>query len=230
MLPSPVVETRDGFLIVRDDLLPGGTKRRGIPALFAEHPGKTEFVYASPVQGYAQIALAFACADAGKKGTVFLAKRAIRHPRTLAAIEAGANVVEVAPGYLTNVQAKARVYCRERGAVLLPFGLDCEEMIEALADVARSLRLAPSEVWVASGSGTLTRALQRAWPEARHFAVQVGKEPWPGKADLLVAPEKFEQDAKEPPPFPSCGNYDAKVWRFFRERAKPGALFWNVGA
>ena len=30
--------------------------------------------------------------------------------------------------------------------------------------------------------------------------------------------------------FPSCGNYDAKAWRFITAQASPGALFWNVAA
>jgi hypothetical protein len=47
---------------------------------------------------------------------------------------------------------------------------------------------------------------------------------------LYAAPEKFEQDAKVKPPFPSCSNYDAKAWRFIQEYARPGALFWNVAA
>jgi len=46
----------------------------------------------------------------------------------------------------------------------------------------------------------------------------------------MKAPEKFEQDARLRPPFPSCSNFDAKAWRFVRQRAAPGALFWNVAA
>jgi hypothetical protein len=44
------------------------------------------------------------------------------------------------------------------------------------------------------------------------------------------APERFEDEALEPPPFPSCSNYDAKAWRFIRRHAEAGALFWNVAA
>jgi hypothetical protein len=79
-----------------------------------------------------------------------------------------------------------------------------------------------------AGSGTLTRALQAAWPGARFHAVRVGKPPDVGRARLYEAPEPFERDASLPPPFPSCSNYDAKAWRFLAEHARPGALFWNV--
>lgn len=210
---------------MRDDLFPGGTKARVLSCLF---DGRPEYVYASPVQGYAQIALAHAARAAGKTATVFCAARAKEHVRTAEARRAGAKVVAVRPGYLSVVQARAREYCASTGAKLLPFGVDCEEVIEALAGVARSLPIAPAEVWAAAGSGTMIRALQRAWPAARFFAVRVGAEPNVGRAALLVAPEKFEQRAVSPPPFPSCDNYDAKVWQFIRQRASPGALFWNV--
>jgi hypothetical protein len=76
----------------------------------------------------------------------------------------------------------------------------------------------------------LSRALQRAWPDAEHHAVQIGKDPQVAGAQLWKAPEKFEEPAQEPPPWPSCDNYDAKAWRFLREHAGEGALFWNLGA
>jgi hypothetical protein len=60
--------------------------------------------------------------------------------------------------------------------------------------------------------------------------VRVGVEPAAGRARVMAAPEKYEQDARYPPPYPSCGNYDAKVYQFMKKLATPGALFWNVGA
>jgi hypothetical protein len=49
-----------------------------------------------------------------------------------------------------------------------------------------------------------------------------------GLARVFAANEKFAQRAKHPPPFPSAITYDAKVWRFMKRHASPGALFWNV--
>jgi hypothetical protein len=37
-------------------------------------------------------------------------------------------------------------------------------------------------------------------------------------------------DTADAPPFPSAPTYDAKAWKFMKQYAKPGALFWNVGA
>ena len=227
MMPEPVLEEIEGITVVRDDLLPGGTKRRVAASLLQ---GGEEFVYASPAYGYAQVALAYACRDAGKQATIFTAKRHTLHPRTQEAKHAGAKIVLVPIGYLSNVTAKARAYAVAVGAVLLPFGFDTPKIVQELSAVAASLPVKPREVWTVAGSGTLSRALQQAWPEASFFAVQVGKLPQVGKAQIIQALEPFEYDAQVKPPFPSCSNYDAKAWRFIKQHASPGALFWNVAA
>jgi hypothetical protein len=224
---APLLEQHAGITVVRDDLFPGGTKARILPPLLQ---GAREFVYCTPAYGYAQLALAYAAADASVKATIFCAARKQLHARTLEAQRLGARVLQVPAGYMTVVRARARQYCAVSQARLLPFGLDCPEVLEAIAALARALPVQPAEVWTVAGSGVLTRGLQRAWPEAAFHAIRIGAKPDAGRAQLWQAPEKFEQDAKQPPPFPSCGNYDAKAWRFIRQHAQPGALFWNVAA
>jgi hypothetical protein len=221
-----------GRFVVRDDVLPGGTKRRALDVLLE---AEAEHVYAGPAYGYAQVALAYAARDHGARATVFVAKRDQPTELSLEAKRAGAQVVQIPFGRLSNVRAKARAYCERTGARLLPFGLNDPRFIGRLAELARAVRLGREpvgkrQVWCAAGSGTLTRALQEAFPEAEHVAVVVGTEAGDvGRARVLRAAERFEEPAQEPPPFPSAEHYDAKVWRFFREQAAPAALFWNVG-
>jgi hypothetical protein len=220
ILPAPKVERHGHVLVVRDDLIPGGSKRRVIDRLLV---GGDEFVYASPAYGYAQIALAHACRAAGKRATIFTAKRSDMHQRTREAAQAGARVVMVPYGYLSNVKAKATAYCNATGAILIPFGMDLPIFGEAFAQIAAAIDTPPpAEVWTVAGSGTLSRALQAAWPAAQFHAVRVGADPRAGRAALHVAPERFEDDARDPPPF--------KAWQFIRKLAAPGALFWNVAA
>lgn len=229
MLPPPTVERYGEILVVRDDLLPGGTKMRAIMPLI-ESSDAQEFVYASPAQGYAQVALAFCAAIAGRKATIFTAKRKVPHALTLRAKEAGAKVVQVEHGYLSVVSSKARQYCDKVGATQVPFGCDIPVCRQAIAAAAAMLP-EPEEVWSVAGSGVLTRSLQEAWPNARFFAVVVGKQDIDtGRAERIVCPLPFERDAKEKPPFPSASNYDAKAWGYIVGRASRGALFWNVGA
>ena len=230
MLPAPVIEEHAGVLVVRDDLLPGGTKTRALLPLM-QAQAAAEFVYASPAQGYAQVALAHCARLLGRRATVFTAARKVPHPLTMAAADAGAAVVPVPCGYLSVVQARARAYAAERGAHLVPFGADDAASLGAIAEAAAATGLEPAEVWSVAGSGVLTRALQRAWPRARFVAVVVGREGCDtGRARRIVHPLPFGWMAKVLPPFPSAAGYDAKAWEYIRGEAKPGALFWNEGA
>jgi hypothetical protein len=225
----PVVREHDGILVVRDDLCPGGTKARFLPVLFEE---ADEVVYATAAEGGAQTALATVAAQLGKRATIFVAKRKEPHPRALMAKRLGAKIVQVSPGYLSTVQARAREYCRKVGARLAPFGVDMPEAIETIAAAACSTKIKPDEVWCASGSGVLARALAKAWPNARRHVVQVGRKLEPDEvagATIHVYPLPFGRAAKSIPPFPSDPHYDAKAWEQCAARKGPGrVLFWNV--
>lgn len=225
----PQVIEHEGIAVVRDDLFPGGTKARFLPVLFED---ADEVVYASPAEGGAQTALATVAAQLGKKATIFVAQRADPHPRALMAKRLGALVMQVSPGYLTVVQARARAYCEFTGAKLAPFGVDLPEAIEAIAAAAQASGEKPDEVWCASGSGVLARALAAAFPQARRHVVQVGRDLDPGEvagATIHTYPRPFGQPARIKPPFPSDPHYDAKAWEIATARRGAGrVLFWNV--
>ena len=121
-MTMPIVENHNGVLVVRDDLFDGGTKARFIPLLF---DGADEVVYASPAEGGAQTALATVAAQLGKRATIFVAEREQLHPRTLMAKRLGAQIVQVSPGYLNVVQARAREYCHQTGRASSAVWLRC---------------------------------------------------------------------------------------------------------
>lgn len=228
--PTPVLETIGDYVVVRDDVLPGGTKQRGLIPFMMNHPC-TEFVYASPAYGYAQIAMAISARQTGKQATIFTARRRTLHPLTIKAHKLGAKIIQVPNGYLNVVQKRASDYALMKGAFYMPFGANVREIGASITEAARLIPLTPEEVWTVSGSGTLTRALQVAWPGARFHTVIIGKRSInTGSSTTYIAPESFEQPAQYRPPFPSCKNYDAKAWRFFRHYAGKGALFWNVAS
>lgn len=226
---TPIVREHCGVLVVRDDLFPGGTKARYLSRLF---DCADEVVYASPAEGGAQTALAHCAAAAGKRATIFVAKRAKPHPRAFMAKRLGATVLQVTPGYLTVVQARARDYCAATGATLAPFGADLPESVEAIAAAARATNLEPAEVWCAAGSGVLSRGLAAAWPNAKRFAVQIGRaltRQEVAGADIIVHPLKFGDAAKAQAPFPADPHYDAKAWEICAARRGGGQIvFWNV--
>ena len=232
-LSKPIIKEYDGIKVVRDDLLNGGTKRRAFTIYVKSKPEVDEFVYASPRQGYAQLSLAYACRDLGKKCTVTV-PQGERYWLTNKAVEVGANIIEVPMGYLTNIQAKAKKYCFDNGAHLIPFGGDHPVIIEAMTQTALSLGVNPKEVWTVMSSGVLSRGLQAAWPDAKVYGVRIGHNTTrreQGRAETFKSDYKFHQECKEPerPPFPSSLTYDSKAWMFIKEHASKGSLFWNVG-
>jgi len=228
-MTSPILEVHRGITVVRDDLFPGGTKARFIGSVF---DGATEAVYASPPEGGAQTALATVARALGKRATIFVAQRAKPHPRTLEAARLGAKVVPVSPGYLTVVQSRAREYCRNTGALLIPFGADCPEAVEIIAAAAQMTGQSPDEVWCAAGSGVLARGLALAWPKARRHVVQIGRElslKDVAGATIHVHPRKFSERAMIAAPFPADPHYDAKAWETCLIKHGSGrVLFWNV--
>jgi hypothetical protein len=229
LMPPPVVVEHDGIHVVRDDLIGGGTKARFMVKLFAD---ADEVVYATPAEGGAQSALAWAARVTGKRATLFVAKRADPHPRALMAKALGATVYQVTPGYLNVVQKRAQDYCAKTGATHAPFGLNTPEAIRTIADAARSTGLDPDEVWCASGSGVLARALAAAFPRARRHVVQVGRALTADDvagAMIHVHSLAFGQTCRSRAPFPSDPHYDAKAWEIAKARRGAGlVLFWNV--
>ena len=228
-MTAPILEVHRGIVVVRDDLFPGGTKARFIGSVF---DGTAEAVYASPPEGGAQTALATVAKALGKRATIFVAQRAKPHARTLEAARLGAKVVPVAPGYLTVVQARAKAYCRDTGAFLIPFGADFPGAAEAIAAAALMTGETPDEVWCAAGSGVLARGLALAWPDARRHVVQIGRELSPkdvAGATIHVHPRKFAEKAMIAAPFPADPHYDAKAWETCLIKHGSGrVLFWNV--
>jgi 1-aminocyclopropane-1-carboxylate deaminase/D-cysteine desulfhydrase-like pyridoxal-dependent ACC family enzyme len=231
-----IIENYFGIDVLRDDLLPGGSKSRFLPYLIK---GAKEVVYGGPYCGGAAVCLSYFGKKYGIKTTLFYAERKEFHRNQLRAEKNGANIVQVPYGYMTNVQSKARTYCEETGALFLPLGFDVEEankpFIEDMLEIKKNFGHY-DEVWTACGSGMLTRCLATAFSESQVKAVVVGlqsrnsKQPFPDNVELISCPYKFEKDCKTKPPFNSSENYDAKAWEQLLLKGRRGKriLFWNV--
>lgn len=236
--PKPVLEEHNGITVVRDDLLEAGSKTRFLDFL-VRTAVEREIVYAATATGYAQISLAYLANRYAKRAVLFMAERdeTRLHLYQRRAIEQGAKIHWVPSGMLTVTNARAREYAREnpKERLLMPMGLAHPTMIASIVKVARSLPIKPTEVWSVAGSGTLSRGLQIAFPDVEVHAVSVGHKLTAeerGRARVWRCALPFDKavPASQAPPFPSAPTYDAKAWKFIRAFAKPGALFWNVGA
>jgi len=233
MLPKLVIKEYSGIHVVRDDLLEGGTKRRLFTDYIKYFPNDHEFVYASPREGYGQLALSLACKDLGKSAVVFVPKGK-RNPLTISSEEHGAEIHEVPMGYLTNLHHKSKKYSEENNFHLLPFGGDHPIIIESMKNLCKQIKVVPTEIWSVVSSGVINRGLQKGFPRVKCYGVMVGHqttEVEQGRAELFKSKYKFNQNCKksELPPFPSSLTYDSKAWSFIQENAKDGSLFWNVG-
>jgi cysteine synthase len=242
---------RTDVIVVRDDLLEGGTKQRAlIPFLkkfIAE--GRNEFVYASPFSGFAQIALAASCRRLGVRCRVFAAKDIATneaHEFSRLAESFGAKL------HLCDdlVEAEARSILHadsSRSAFKLPLGFNHADFRSHLktqlavqwTEICRSLGSAPSRVWLPVGSGTLLHTFRsllaptteilgigvNVLPEQDLRICSIRKLP---NTSYATCPEAFETPARLPPPIPSNAFYDAKLWSWIEKSARPGDLWWNV--
>lgn len=235
--PTPLVDFQQGVFIVRDDQIPGGTKARYVAQCFDDCD---ELVYATPAQGGAQIALAIAAKQLGKRVVLFVAKRREWHQRTEQAQDLGAIVHEIDPGYLAVVQARAREYAEKKARKvrkLAPFGLRVPAAFTVLPDVCKAVqRRIPqhiAEVWCSAGSGTLATALSEGFPHADIHAVSVGHKLTQadvGRAKIHVYGKPFSWTPRKRPPFDADPHYEAKAWELCIKLSDPSkyVLFWNV--
>ena len=115
VLQEPVIETYGNFKVVREDLVPGGSKMRFLPYIVDP---KAELVYGGPFCGGAALALSELGKRTGQKITLFYAAREKLHPRQHQARANGATLKFVRPGYMTVVQARG--FCTWVLTCLLP--------------------------------------------------------------------------------------------------------------
>ena len=233
------IEKHHGIYVVRDDLLPGGTKSILLSEINKENPDTKEFVYASPVYGGFQIALSIYCKSHNKKATIFCAKRTKQHANTLKCIENGANVIEVDYGYLSVVEKKAREYCIGKPYVeKIIFGASTHKnkliIAKRVQQVMKTIPFIPDEIWCAIGSGTLISGILLGTRNINIVGVQVGAEFKEEHTHLRIIkyPKSFDKESKIKIDFPSMPNYDLKAFELclkdFELNSTKKILFWNV--
>jgi tRNA1(Val) A37 N6-methylase TrmN6 len=233
--PKPVIENWEGFQVVRDDLLAHGSKERFIDFM-VKTAKETEFVFgASNKVGWGAISLSAVCRKYNKKAVFFMAKTANPTWHQQEVLRLGGRIEWVANGMLNVTQARAREYASKNPQKrrLLPIGLEDETVLGSIIKVAQGMKIAPKEVWTVASSGTLSRGLQLAFPDAKFYAVQTGHTltaESAGRAKVFVSPYKFDKPVKlaDAPAYPSEVFYDAKLWQFVRKYGVKGALIWNV--
>lgn len=216
------IRQENGLNVLRDDLVAGGTKRRGLYLLLRGMNADTVF-YAGTTMGHGALALALAGRDARKNINILLSAKN-NDPYVAKLQDAGATVHACNPLPIETLHQQAIEMAE--GAPVFPPGFATPEFAGSLSGALSSLDISPyPEIWVASVTGTLARALKKTFPKIMVRTVSVVKN---GAPCDFTAPEKYHQPAKSAPPYPACVYTDAKVWRFTQKHARPGALIWNT--
>lgn len=237
---DPVIEPYGDKYILRADLAPGGLKAFGGERVIAECKHKT-LTYCAPRQGHAMDAISMLAEMYDKKVVFFCpsSKRVSDHQGALFSYpHVDMRFVRIAAMPVLNQYAKQ--WAKENDAQYLPLGLKDVPMVTAgLVNMAnkitKQLGKEPTEIWCAVSTGTMIRALQIGWPNAKAYGVAVARNIHKGEigdAEVTTATMPFlkPHPAAKTMPFPSTAAYDAKAWDAFVQRAKPGAIFINVGS
>ncbi|MDQ3401908.1 MAG: PLP-dependent lyase/thiolase [Actinomycetota bacterium] len=209
--------------------------------------GVTEFVYASPAPGFAQVALAYTSQLLNVKCTVFCELLdGDFHEFSLLAESYGATIH--ACDSLGSAEERARTFGHEddhRRKLPLGFGSTDytahlrQAFTQQWAHVIEDLGTAPKGLWLPVGSATLATTFRETLPDSvvMHCVdVRVLEEDDPRITRLRDMPgvvmyrsdQRFLDPATTPPPIPSNAYYDAKLWPLIEEHATHGDLWWNV--
>jgi DNA modification methylase len=223
------------FHVFNDDKLIGGTKQRALVPLL-EKIKKQKFIYAGPVQGYAQVALSYTAELTHKTAVLFLEKKTPRNDITkLALTFKNVELHEIENGYLKKLQECAEVYHKNNSnSYLISFGgnepLYTKELEKNMISAMPPVK--PKRIWIVVGSGVVLNVLYKIFPKAHFMAIQVGKTVYPDQINdrttLFISNEKFIDIAVEQPPYPTVKTYDAKLWHFFKIHGKSGDYIYNI--
>ena len=242
------------FFVVRDDLLPGGSKQRACAPFLEDlvKKGFDQFYYASPFAGFAQVALAYTCQQLGLKCVLYCEKDQTKespnakHEFTQLAESYGAKIIILETLDMCEKQAKREALMALR-SIKIPLGFNCESFTIAFekelryqwTEVIQSIKLNPARIWLPVGSGTLASVFERILPASTEIMcvdvrvlaasdqriLSLIHKP---RINLYSAPEYFHEPADLPPTIPSNTHYDAKIWQFLSKFGHDYDLWWNV--
>tara|TARA_R110002095_G_scaffold43837_6_gene39756 strand:+ start:8727 stop:9626 length:900 start_codon:yes stop_codon:yes gene_type:complete len=232
--PPPRVTIHEGIRVVRDDDLVG-SKVRGGDCLISTLPEHIDtIVYVQPRTGLAGVSLLDVAKRHGKKVKLFMPSSKRISVHQACCIERGCDYDFYRIAAMPNLNLIAKKWADQNpNAFFVPLGLKHELVTAGFVKVASKIK-EPDEVYLATSTGVLTRALQIAWPNAKFTSVCVSRNMKAGElgvAEPISEPLAFQAPEKTHnlPPFPNIATYDGKVWKYIPKNSDKDILFWNVG-
>lgn len=246
---TPVHEA-GGFFFKRDDLFDlggaNGGKARALAVLLLEGPERPEgtvIVTCCSRQSPHQERVALACRALGLRARIHI-PAGESTPETLAAEQAGAEIVRHDHGRLSVLKARANQDAAENRGLLVPWAMEHEAAVAATAAQVKNIPKSVKRVVVPTGSGmtlagilhgleaegrtdvkVLAVSVGAGWRERVHRFGPVGYE---ARVEEAKSPLRYEQFA---PSATLAGikldpQYEAKCIPFMQ----PGDLLWCVGS
>jgi 1-aminocyclopropane-1-carboxylate deaminase/D-cysteine desulfhydrase-like pyridoxal-dependent ACC family enzyme len=178
-------------------------------------------------------------------------KRGVEEPPQIKVAAAlGAQIFPTSGARISICYSRVKKVVEERGGVMLPFGLECPEAVDAVSREAKTVPpqyVAGGTVVLCCGSGvTLTGLLLGFQVRPQKFVgVSAGRSlrkiracveryvsRMPAILELHEATIPYGKVLSYPCPFPTNPNYDIKAWKLLVERLSNYScpiLFWNIG-
>ena len=163
----------------------------------------------------------------------------------------GAEIFEMRGNHVGICYAQTTAYVKGKGGTMLPFGLECIESVQEIAEECKELNPIYFEggtIILCCGSGvTLAGILAglRHLP-GKIIGISSGRSVLkirqcveryagaiPEYVEIKEAELAYDKVPKLECPFPAHPNYDLKAWKFLCEKVetlKQPILFWNIGA
>lgn len=232
--------------VIRDDCLFAGTKQRvATEFLRRTLPGSvTTLLYTSSFNGYGPVATAYAAKELGLKCLLVLSLKAFGQARNSTVEEAnkstsvkkcrelGAKVTFASTWGDMNATAKQ---LESESVFWLPLGFKDNLFENLLSETFSPLQqLNPKRIWVVGGTGTLARALAKAFPSSTVFVVPTDKagKSFPKLVDYVSSLKNVSVVTQSVPvletPYPTVKGYDSKAWDAAVALGRSGDFVWNV--
>ena len=231
---EPIVTEHSGVRVVRDDYITG-SKVRGGDCLISSLPDHIRtIVYVQPRTGLAGVSILDVAKRHGKNVKLFMPSSKRISDHQACCIERGAFAEFYRIAAMPNLNSIAQKWASKvKDAYFVPLGLKHEMVTAGIVKSAMAID-PPDEVYVATSTGVLTRALQIAWPNAKFTSVCVSRNMKAGElgtAKAVSEPLAFTATEKKEnlPPFPTIDTYDGKVWKYIPKNSGKNILMWNVG-
>lgn len=234
------------FNVIREDKLIGGTKQR-IGVEFLENIKEKNIFYRGPVNGYAQVALAYSSLLINKKFHIILNKQKDNfiHIITKIAMLFGAKLHQVPKLYIKDekrlkkqeedrVESIMSEYKNKGGSYLIPLGLKDKKSIELYSKTKLKdlIDLNIKRLWITVSTGLVYDVLYNILLTTKFNVVFVsGKKEGilKERTKYYISKIHFRELAKKFPPYVSEKSYDAKMWEFIEKYGENEDYIFNVG-